>query len=132
VIIDKMLLRELDQTVHPELVAPLRFNQRPLEERALRAVIMFTLLYLGILALGAFGLLIDSARADVTLGPFEAIAASATTLGGLGPGLGFAGPVGNFHPFTDFSKSILIVLMWMGRLEIIPVVVLFTRSYWRA
>jgi trk system potassium uptake protein TrkH len=132
VIIGKMLRRELDQTIHPELVAPLRLNQRPLEERALRSVIMFTLLYLGILALGAFGVLIDSARADVTVNPFEAIAAAATTLGGVGPGLGFAGPVGNFDPFTDFSKSILIVLMWMGRLEIIPIVVLFTRSYWRA
>ena len=132
VIIGKMLRRELDQTVHPELVAPVRFNRRPLEEKALRAVIMFTLLYLGILALGAFGVLIDSARADITLNPFEAIAAAATTLGGVGPALGFAGPVGNFDAFTDFSKSILMILMWMGRLEIIPVVVLFTRSYWRA
>ena len=132
VIIAKMLRRELDQTIHPELVAPLRLNQRPLDERALRGVIMFTLLYLGILALGTFGVILDSASADVTVTPFEAFAASATTLGGIGPALGFAGPVGNFDPFTDFSKSILIVLMWMGRLEIIPVVVLFTRSYWRA
>jgi trk system potassium uptake protein TrkH len=67
----------------------------------------------------------------MTLTPFEAIAAAATTLGGVGPGLGFAGPVGNFDPFSGLSKSILIVLMWVGRLEIIPVVVLFTRSYWR-
>lgn len=132
VIIGKMLRRELDQTVHPELVAPLRLNGRPVEEKALRAVIVFVLLYLGFVALGAVGVLIESARADVTLSPFEAIAASATTLGGVGPALGFAGPVGNFDPFTDLSKSILIVLMWMGRLEIVPVVVLFTRRYWRA
>jgi trk system potassium uptake protein len=132
VIIGKMLRRELDQTVHPELVAPLRLNRRALDERALRGVIVFVLLYIGILALGAVGVLVDSARHDLTLDPFEAIAAAATTLGGVGPGLGFAGPVGNFDPFTPLSKSILIVLMWLGRLEIIPILVLFSRRYWRA
>lgn len=131
-IIAKMLRRELDQTVHPELVAPLRLNRRPLDEKALRAVIVFVLLYLGFVALGAFGVLIDSARQGLALSPFEAIAAAATTLGGVGPGLGFAGPVGNFDPFTPLSKSILIALMWLGRLELIPVIVLFTKRYWRA
>jgi trk system potassium uptake protein TrkH len=64
--------------------------------------------------------------------PFEAIAASATTLGNVGPALGFAGPIGSFEPFSDLSKGIMIALMWIGRLEIIPVVILFTRVYWRA
>jgi trk system potassium uptake protein TrkH len=40
--------------------------------------------------------------------------------------------VGNFDPFTPLSKSILIALMWLGRLELIPVIVLFTKRYWRA
>jgi trk system potassium uptake protein len=132
VIIGKMLRRELDQTVHPELVAPVRLSGQAVDEKPLRAVIVFVLLYLGILALGAFALLLDSARVDVILTPFQAIADSATTLGGVGPGLGFAGPVGNFDPFTDASKIILTSLMWLGRLEIIPILVLFTRSYWRA
>ena len=61
----------------------------------------------------------------------DAIAASATTLGNVGPGLGFAGPMGSFEPFSDFSTVVMIALMWLGRLEIIPVVVLLTRSYWR-
>jgi trk system potassium uptake protein TrkH len=40
--------------------------------------------------------------------------------------------MGSFEPFSDVSTGIMIVLMWLGRLEIIPVVALFTRSYWRA
>ncbi len=40
--------------------------------------------------------------------------------------------MGSFAPFTDASKAIMIVLMWMGRLEIVPVVVLGTARYWRA
>ena len=40
--------------------------------------------------------------------------------------------MGSFEPFSDFSKVVMIGLMWVGRLEIIPVVVLLTRNYWRA
>jgi len=49
-----------------------------------------------------------------------------------GPAFGFAGPLGSYEPFSNLSTGILTGLMWLGRLEIIPVVVLLTRSYWRA
>jgi trk system potassium uptake protein TrkH len=40
--------------------------------------------------------------------------------------------MGSFAPFSDVSKGIMISLMWIGRLELLPVIVLFTRAYWRA
>jgi trk system potassium uptake protein TrkH len=40
--------------------------------------------------------------------------------------------MGSFASYGDPSKLVLIVLMWLGRLEIIPVAVLLTRGYWRA
>ena len=131
-VIGKMLRRELDQTVHPELVSPLRVNRAPVDERTLRGVITFVLIYVGLFVVGSIALLADAARAGVELSPFEAIAASATTLGNVGPAFGFAGPMGSFEPFSDVSTGIMIALMWLGRLEIIPIVVLFTRSYWRS
>ena len=73
----------------------------------------------------------DAARVGLDLRLLDAVAASATTLGNVGPAFGFAGPMGSFEPYSDISKGVLIVLMWAGRLEIIPVVVLLTRSYWR-
>jgi trk system potassium uptake protein TrkH len=63
--------------------------------------------------------------------PFDAIAAAATTIGNVGPGFGIAGPLGSFAEYGAPSKLILIVLMWLGRLEIIPVAVLLMRRYWR-
>ena len=60
------------------------------------------------------------------------LAAAASLLGGVGPGLGFAGPMGSFEPFSDFSTLVMIGLMWLGRLEIIPIVVLLSRHYWRS
>jgi trk system potassium uptake protein TrkH len=131
-LIGKMLRRELDQTVHPEIVHTVRLNGAPIHERELRAVITFVLLYVGLFVVGAAGLAIESARANVGVSPFEAIAAAATTLGNVGPAFGFAGPYGSFAPFSDLSKVIMVGLMWIGRLEIIPVVLLFTRLYWRA
>jgi trk system potassium uptake protein TrkH len=50
----------------------------------------------------------------------------------VGPAFGFAGPFGSYAPFTDLSTGILTGLMWLGRLEIIPVAVLLSRTYWRA
>ncbi|MDQ3889120.1 MAG: TrkH family potassium uptake protein [Actinomycetota bacterium] len=131
-LLGRILGRELDQTVHREAVLPLRFNRRIVEERTVRAVGVFVLLYVVVFALGALVIGIDSGRADVGVRPFDAVAAAATTIGNVGPALGFAGPMGSFQPFSDLSKGVMIVLMWMGRLELIPVVVLFTKSYWRA
>jgi trk system potassium uptake protein len=132
VVIARMLRRELDQTLHPELVSPIRVNGKPIAEKALRAIVVFAFLYVGIVAAGSTVLLLDSARANVPLSPFEAMAAVATALASVGPGFGFAGPMGSFDPFSDVSKVVLITVMWLGRLEIVPILVLFTRSYWRA
>jgi trk system potassium uptake protein TrkH len=71
------------------------------------------------------------ATAENDLAWEEGFSAVATTLGNVGPGLGFLGPMGSFEPFSPVSKVILIVLMWAGRLELLPVVVLLTRGYWR-
>jgi trk system potassium uptake protein TrkH len=131
-LIGKLLLRELDQTVHQEAVVPVRLNGRTVDERTLRAVLAFGLIYIGLFLVGSLVLTIESARAGLEVSPFDAIGAAATTLGNVGPGFGFAGPMGSFEPFSPFAKSVMILLMWAGRLEIIPVAVLLTRRYWRA
>lgn len=127
----KVFRRELDQTIHPEIVRPLRFNESSVDEKIVRGVGFFILFYVALFVLGAIAITIDSARAGVEATPFEAISASATTIGNVGPGFGFLGPMGSFEPFSDLSKAIMIVLMWMGRLELVPVAVLATRRYWR-
>jgi trk system potassium uptake protein TrkH len=130
-LLGKVLRRELRQTLHPEVVMPIRLNGAVVDERTLRAITAFILLYMGLFAVGAGLIALDSAFQGPPVSAFEAIAAAVTTLGNVGPGLGFAGPMGSFEPFSDFSTVVMIALMWLGRLEIIPVVVLLTRSYWR-
>ena len=91
-LLGKILRREIDQTVHPEVVLPVRLNRRVVDERTLRAVSSFILLYIGIFVVGATLLAIDAARTGLELSVFDAIAAAATTLGNIGPGFGSPAP----------------------------------------
>lgn len=130
-LLGKVLRREIDQTLSPELVMPIRLNGSPVDERTVRAIAAFILLYVGSWAVGASIIAIDSAITGAGLGALDSLAAAATTLGNVGPAFGIAGPMGSFAEVGDVSKLTMIGLMWIGRLEIIPVVVLFTRHYWR-
>jgi trk system potassium uptake protein TrkH len=130
-LLGKVLRREIDQTVSPEVVMPIRLNGSPVDERTLRAIAAFILLYVGFWAVGASVIALDSAITGAGLGTIDALGTSATALGNVGPGFGITGPMGSFAPLGDVSKITLIGLMWVGRLEIVPVVVLLTRHYWR-
>jgi trk system potassium uptake protein TrkH len=130
-LLGKILRREVDQTVHAEVILPIRLNRRVVEERTLRAVSAFILLYIGIFIVGASLLMLDAARVGLDLTVLEAVGASASTLGNVGPAFGFAGPLGSYEPFSDASTALMAVLMLLGRLEVIPLVVLASRHYWR-
>jgi trk system potassium uptake protein TrkH len=130
-LLGRILRRELDVTVHPELVTRVRLNGRPVDGKSLRAIESFVLLYIGVFAVGTLLLVFDAARVGLELRLLDAVGTAATTLGNVGPAFGFAGPMGSFEPYSDVSTLVAIVLMWAGRLEIIPIVVLLTRSYWR-
>jgi trk system potassium uptake protein TrkH len=130
-VLGKSLRRELRQTVHPELVSPVRLNRLVVDERALRAITSFILLYMGVFVLGSAVIAIAGAIQGPDVRPIDTIAAAATTLGNVGPAFGDVGPMSSFEPFSDVSSLTMIVLMWLGRLELIPVLVLLTRRYWR-
>jgi trk system potassium uptake protein TrkH len=60
------------------------------------------------------------------------ISGAATALANIGPGFGeVIGPSGNFAPLNDTAKVLLILGMWLGRLELMAVFVLLTRRFWR-
>lgn len=127
----RIVRRELLTAAHSDMVVPVRINGISVDERALRSAVGFFALYVFTFALGALGLLIDARQAHSGLNVFEAIGASASCLGNVGAGFGLAGPFGSYAPFSDLSTVILTVQMWLGRVEIIPVVVLLSRSFWR-
>lgn len=131
VIITKAIRRELFTTAHPEAVRPVRLNGRPLDERAIRGIFSFTVLYLVTFFVGALVLFLDGVRTGMSMTVLEGVSASASTLGNVGPAFYRLGPMGSYLAFSNLSKVVMVVLMWAGRLEILPVLVCLTPEYWR-
>ena len=131
-VILKSLKRELFVTVHPDAVKPIRLGGRALDERGVRGIYAFTAIYFALFVLGTVFVAVDSGRVAETVTAFDAMSAVAATIGNVGPGFGVVGPMSNYLVFTNSSKLLMIGLMWVGRLEIIPVLVLVTNTYWRS
>jgi trk system potassium uptake protein TrkH len=59
------------------------------------------------------------------------LSATISCISNIGPGLALVGPNGNFSMFSWFSKLVLIFDMLIGRLEIFPILLLCSPSFWR-
>jgi trk system potassium uptake protein TrkH len=132
VIIVKAIRRELFTTTHPSAVKPIRLGGNVIDETAIRGVFGFTLLYVVLFFLATFLVSVDVAGSGYEVNALEAMSSVAATLGNVGPGFGSLGPFGSYIQFPPFSKLLMVFLMWAGRLEIIPVLVLLTGAYWRS
>lgn len=124
-VIGALVRRELHRALHPQAVMPLRLGTRALGDDVLRGVAAFVTLYVVLFAAGV--LLLGIVEGDFVV----AFTASAATIGNIGPGLGTVGPLASYAHLHPASKVFLIFAMWAGRIEIIPVVLLFTSELWR-
>ncbi|ELZ53789.1 MULTISPECIES: TrkH family potassium uptake protein [Halorubrum] len=121
----KAIRRELFTTAHPDVVQPVRLGGNVVDEDAIRGIMAFTLLYIVLFALSAVFIALDTTRVGIQLSVLESISASLATIGNIGPGFGRLGPFGSYLFFPDTSKLLMIFLMWIGRLEIVPVLAVF-------
>jgi trk system potassium uptake protein TrkH len=130
-VVVKSVRRELFTTAHPDAIRPVRLGGQTIDERAIRGIYAFTLLYFVIFFVATVVLFVDAARVGQQLSILEAMSAVAATLGNVGPGFGAVGPMGSYLAFSGAGKVFMVLLMWAGRLEIIPVLVLFIPEYWQ-
>jgi trk system potassium uptake protein TrkH len=126
VLMARFTLRELKRTLHPRAVLPVKLGGRVVPEPILRDVQVFMLFYLLTFAVGAA--IVVLLGADLVTG----ITASIVCLGNIGPGFGSVGPMGSFADLHPVSKIVLTVEMWVGRLEVLTVLVFFRFEVWRA
>ena len=85
---------------------------------------MFISFYFAILAVSAF------LTAIIEKDTVVAITGAVSAVGNIGPGFGAIGPLESFEPLHWLTKTIFIIDMYIGRLELIPVLVLFQRDFW--
>jgi trk system potassium uptake protein TrkH len=113
------------KAIFPNAVVPLKYNRKPVPEPVVRDVISFFFLYILVavvasIALGFLGLDMETA-----------ISAVATCQANCGPGLGAVGPASNFAWLPGAAKVILIMCMWLGRLELFTVFMIFSPRFWK-
>ena len=125
VIIFKTVVKELDYFVHPNNVKKIKVDGHQLEHTVLRSVNVFIMAYLFIFVTSMLIISLDNFGFETN---FTAVAA---TLNNIGPGLAGVGPAANFGAYSTLSKVVLTFDMLAGRLELFPVLILFSWRTWR-
>ncbi len=121
----KTLIKELKVMIHPRNVYKVTVDGRKVEHEVVRSVNVFLVAYL---VLYAVSVLIISLDGFDFLTNFSGVAA---TINNIGPGFNKVGPTANFSIFSPLSKVVLIFDMIAGRLELFPLLLLFSPSTWK-
>ena len=120
----KGLRRSVREIVHPGRVEVVRVNGRPMEEKVLANTNAYLAAYALIIVFSFFAISVDGFSVTTNL------TAVLSCFNNIGPGLEAVGPTCNFGDFSIFSKLVLILDMLAGRLEIFPILILFSRTTW--
>jgi trk system potassium uptake protein TrkH len=121
----KFALREVRLVFSPNWVRSVFVGGSPVPESVVRSVSGFFILFMTTWGIGAMLLAIGGD------GLLTAATSSIAILGNVGPGLEAVGPIRNYAHFSDPQKVLMVVLMWLGRLEIYAVASVFTLRFWR-
>ncbi len=117
---------QIRQIQNPSGVLRARYDGRPISEDILSSVMAFFLLFLLTLGMLTLGL------SMIGLDLLTSLSGAAATLGNIGPGLGNEiGPSGNYAGLPDSAKWLLILGMFLGRLELLSVFVLLMPRFWQ-
>lgn len=121
----KSAKKELSHLIHPRSIKILRLDEKSIPHEVLRSANTFLITYLIVFICSI--LLISLDNFDLITN-FTAVAA---TLNNIGPGLELVGPAGSFAMFSPLSKYVLMFDMLAGRLEVFPMLLLFSAATWK-
>ena len=121
----RAIRRELRHITHPRCVEVVKLDGKVVGEDTLHSLLVFV---------GAYMILVFGAALIISLDGFSfatSFSASLTCVSNVGPGLEVIGPTGNFSAFSGLSKAVMSLCMIAGRLEIFPILMLFSPTAWR-
>ena len=125
ILIFKYLFYEMKRLIHPSGVYSIKIGNRTIEDDVVKNTLGFYLFYF-IIFISA-GLFFSFYDMDLV----TSLAASASSIGNIGPALGTVGPYDNWGHFPALAKWVSCFCMLLGRLEIFTVMILFTRLFWK-
>ncbi len=125
VIMGKVAKSEILMLAHPRAVCPPRVDGKKIEAGAIRGTYAFITVY-GIICVVSMGIIaLDNFNLEVT------VTAVLSCINNVGIGLGAIGPMNNYAGLSALSKTVLTLDMLFGRLEIFPMIMLFSKENWK-
>lgn len=121
----KTVFKEMASMIHPNSVKIIKIEGKPIEHNVLRSINTYLATFIMIFVASLLIVCFDDFDLVTT---FTAIAA---TFNNIGPGLAKVGPTCNFGDFSILSKLVMIFDMLAGRLELFPIILLFSPRTWR-
>lgn len=125
IILLKTALKEIRYSLNPRTVSSIMFDKKPVDRSIVTGISSYLVTYLIIFFVSV--LIVSTGGLDVVTNTTAVIAC----INNIGPGLSIVGPAGNYSSLSALSKLVLSFDMLVGRLEIFPMLILFTPSAWR-
>lgn len=129
VIAAKLCLAHLERTFRPQVVRSVKVGKSVIDEGIKLDTLVFILSFLAVYTIGSMLLMIF--EADKGIDAMTAASAASATMNTTGPGFVRVGPTQNFAWLSDSSKWVLSALMVLGRLELFPLIALFSPRFWK-
>jgi trk system potassium uptake protein TrkH len=124
-LITKNIRQELKRLIHPSAFIPVRLGKHIVPQNIIYNLLVFITLYFIVMCIGTF--VISIMGYDL----ITSFSTSASMLGNIGPGMGTFGPFTNYSTLPMAGKWFLSGLMLLGRLELLTVLILFTRNFYK-
>lgn len=121
----KTFFKELKVMIHPRNIYKISMDGRKVEHETVRSVNVYLVAYILLFFASLLIISIDGYDFETN---FTSVA---TTINNVGPGFHLAGPASNFSFFSPLSKVVMIVDMIAGRLELFPLLLLFSATTWK-
>lgn len=125
VLLFKSIKANLKHMLHPRSVDSVHFEGKTQENSTILNVFSYFALY--ILCFATIFLIISFEPFDIETN----FSATAACFNNVGPGFAAVGPMSNYSQYSDFAKMVLSYAMLLGRLELFPMLLLFSPSVWR-
>lgn len=125
VVLFKSIKSEITQAIHPRSVKKLHMDGRGLSVNVMHSIRMYLVIYVAIYFVSVLLVSVDNFSFETNLSAVMAM------FNNIGPGFDMVGPTGNFAAFSVFSKLVLMFDMLAGRLELLPMLVLFYPKTWK-
>ena len=122
----KGIFRNIKKMVRPKSVNIVRLDGETVQDQTINSAFSYVSIYFAALIVCVLLISVDGFGFETN------VTATLSCLSNIGPGMGpVVGPTGNFAHFSYFSKSILSLIMLIGRLEFMPMLIIFSPNTWK-